>query len=312
MVRFPTRVGARVVHGAMRERGCRALRERLYDCVGAEAGRTGARRHPGVRVALLGVRANDASLTRASDGHQPSGNVDVHVRAGAGVGVGADGDAGAGGVADVGGVGVDVGAYGWGDASGCAHGCDHAGVGSLLNFEEVVKAAPLCPEDEDDDGPASVGAGAGADGSGGTDWHACAHTVAVHAGGVHQDQDAMVLVPIEILSFCQRPQSCGKTYLSIRVAHMRGPVIRLAWYRCRNNWVDITQPIALMGFLLSWIPFPLSLPFPLSISFPIPIPISVSVPLALSHPLVIDIPLALMVQFHRRPPALWWRPTSYR
>src|SRR6266576_2130288 len=123
MVRFPTRVGARVVHGAMREPGCRALRARLCDCVGAEAGRTGARKHPGVRVALLGVHASDASLT---------------------------------------GVGVGVGAYGCGDASGCAHGCDHADVGSLLSFEEVVEAALLCPEeDEEEDGPASVDAGAG-------------------------------------------------------------------------------------------------------------------------------------------------------
>lgn len=212
MVRFPTRVGARVVHGAMRERGCRALRVRLYDYVGAEAGRTGVRRHPGVRVALLGVRASGASLTRASDVHQPPGNVGVHVRAGAGagVGVGADGDAGADGGADAG-VGVGVGAYGCEDASGCAHGCDHVGVGSLLNFEEVVKAALLCPEeDEEDDGPANVGAGAGADGSGGTDWHAYAHTVVVHAGGVHQDQDAMVLIPIGILSFCQRPPKLRK------------------------------------------------------------------------------------------------------
>jgi hypothetical protein len=69
MVHFPTRAGARVVHRAMRERGCRALRARLYDCVGAEAGRTGARRHLGVRVALMDVRASDASLTHASDAH---------------------------------------------------------------------------------------------------------------------------------------------------------------------------------------------------------------------------------------------------
>jgi len=90
--------------------------------------------------------------------------------------------------------------------------------------------------------------------------------------------------------------------MTIRVAHMRRPVVRLAWYRCWNNWMDITQPITLMGFLLSWIPFP----------FPLTSPIPLSVPLALSNPLIIDIPLALMVQFHRRPPTLWWRPTSYR
>jgi hypothetical protein len=72
-------------------------------------------------------------------------------------------------------------------------------VGSLLSFEEVVEAALLCPEEgEEDGGPASVDAGAGADGSGGTDLHGCAHTVVVHAGGVHQDQDAMALIPIEI------------------------------------------------------------------------------------------------------------------
>jgi hypothetical protein len=213
MVRFPTRVGARVVHGATRERECRALRARLYDCVGAEAGRTGAQRHPGVRVALLGVRASDASLKRASDVYQPPGNVSVHVCAGVGVGADADagvvagvdagGDADAGGDVDAGDVGVGVGAYGCGDASGCDHGCDHADVGSLLSFEEVVEAALLCLEEEED-GPASVDAGAGEDGSGGTDWHACVHTVVVHAGGVHQDQDAMVPTSIEIVSSCQR------------------------------------------------------------------------------------------------------------
>lgn len=171
MVRFPTRVGARVVHGAMRERGCRALRARLYDCVGAEAGRTGARRHPGVLVALLGVRASDASVTRANDVHQPSGNVSVHVRAGAGVDAGVGAGADADGDADWDGdVGVGVGAYDCGDASGCAHGCDHADAGSLLSFEEAVGAVLLCPEeDEEDGGPASVDAAVGADGSGGTD-----------------------------------------------------------------------------------------------------------------------------------------------
>ena len=199
MVRFPTRVGAQVVHGAMRERGCRALRGRLYDFAGAEAARTGARKHPGVRVAQLGVRAGDSSPTGASDAHQPSGNVSAHVRAGAGVdagvGVGADGDGDAGVDADAGGVGV--GACDCGDASGWAHGCDHADVGSLPSFEEVVGAALLCPEvDEVDDGLASAGAGASADGSGGTD--GCAHTVVVHADGVHQDRDAMALIPIEI------------------------------------------------------------------------------------------------------------------
>ena len=137
----------------------------------------------------------------------------------------------------------------------------------------------------------------------------------VHAGGVHQDQEAMVLIPmvISISTACQRPPNYGKTYLSIRVTDMGGPVIRLAWCRCRNNWVDITQPIALMDFLLSWIsfPFPFTLSFPISVSFSFSV--SFSVPLALlSHPLVIDIPLALalMVRFHRRPPTLWWRPTS--
>ena len=69
MVHFPTRVGARVVHGAMQERGCRALRARLHDCEGAGAGRTGAQRHLGVRVALLDVHAGDASLTCAGDAH---------------------------------------------------------------------------------------------------------------------------------------------------------------------------------------------------------------------------------------------------
>jgi hypothetical protein len=166
MARFPTRVGARVVRGAMRERGCRALRAQLYDCVGAEADRTGGRRHPSVQVALLDVRASGASPTRASDADQPSGNVSVHLRAGAGVDAGADADAD--GDVDVGGVGV--GAYGCGDASGRAHGYDHADVGSLLSFEEVVQAALLCPEEgEEEDGPVSVDAGAGAGGSVGTD-----------------------------------------------------------------------------------------------------------------------------------------------
>ena len=175
---------ALVVHVAMRERGCRALHARLYNRVEAEAGQTGERRHPGVRAALLRVRASDA--------HQPSGNVSAHVSAGAGVdagvgvdvgvdvgvGAGADADAGAGAGAggdadgDAGGVGVDV--YGCGDASGCAHGCDRADAGSILSFEEVVQVAPLCPEEDEEevveeDGLAGVDAGAGADGSGGTD-----------------------------------------------------------------------------------------------------------------------------------------------
>lgn len=130
MARYPTRVGARVVHGAMRERGCRVLHARLYDCVGAEAGQTDARRHPDVRGVLLGVRAGDASPTRASEAPQPSENVSVHVRAGAGVGV----DAGAGADGDADAAGVGVGAYGCADASVCAHGYDHVDVGSLLSF----------------------------------------------------------------------------------------------------------------------------------------------------------------------------------
>lgn len=130
MARYPTRVGARVVHGAMRERGCRALHARLYDCVGAEAGRTGARRHPGVPGVLLGVHAGDASPMRAGEAPQPSENVSVRVRAGAGVGVGA----GAGADGDAAGAGAGVGAYGCADASVCAHGYDHADVGSLLSF----------------------------------------------------------------------------------------------------------------------------------------------------------------------------------
>lgn len=54
-----------------------------------------------VRLALLGMCASDASLTRASDAHQPSRNVSAHVRASAG------------GDTDAGGVGV----YECGDAS---------------------------------------------------------------------------------------------------------------------------------------------------------------------------------------------------
>ncbi len=100
MVHFPIHVGARVVHGAMRERGCRALLVRLCDCVGVEAGRTGEQRHPGVRVALLDARASDASLRHASDACQLSGNVTVDVRAGAGVEVGVEVGAGADGDGD--------------------------------------------------------------------------------------------------------------------------------------------------------------------------------------------------------------------
>ena len=108
----------------------------------------------------------------------------MHVCAGVGVGVdavgvvvvaaaaaaAADGGAGAGGdAADADGVGVGVGVYGCGDASGCAHGCDHVDVGSLLSFEEVVEAALLClAEGEGEDGPAGVDVGAGEDGSGDT------------------------------------------------------------------------------------------------------------------------------------------------
>ncbi len=87
------------------------------------------------------------------------------------------------------------------------------------------------------------------------------------------------------------------TYLGIWVARMRRPIIRLVWYRCRHDRVDVTHPFALMGLLLPWIPLPL--PF----SVPVPVP----VPVALAHPLVIDIPFAVMVQFHRRPPTLCWR-----
>jgi hypothetical protein len=100
--------------------------------------------------------------------------VSAHVCAGVGVGVDAaavDGDVGAGGDADAGGVGVGVGVYGCGDASGCAHDCDHADAGSLLSFEEVVEAAlfgPWVGGGPGVAGPASVDAGAGEDGSGDT------------------------------------------------------------------------------------------------------------------------------------------------
>jgi hypothetical protein len=85
---------------------------------------------------------------------------------------------------------------------------------------------------------------------------------------------------------------------------MRRVVVRLPWYRCWHNWMDVTHPITLMGFLLSRIPLPL--PVPLSLSIPLP------VPLALTHPLIIDISLAVMLQFHRRSPTLCWRHSSYR
>ena len=68
--------------------------------------------------------------------------------------------------------------------------------------------------------------------------------------------------------------------------------------------MGVTDSIALMGFLLSRIPFPFSVPLSLSVSVP--------VPLAWTHSLVVDIPLALMIQFHRRPLTLRWRHTGYR
>jgi hypothetical protein len=168
---------------------------------------------------------------------------------------------------------------------------------SLLSFEVVVEAALACPEeDESDDARAvSVDAGARANGIGGTDYHAYAHTAVVHAGGVHRDQGATALVPMCVFKLISTiPKMQKKAYLSIRVAHMRRPVVWLAWYSCWPNGVNVTHPIALMCLLLPGVPFPL--PVPLSIPLPFP--------LALTHPLVIDISLALMIQFHRWPPTL--------
>jgi len=209
MVHFPTRVGALVVHGAMRGRGCRESRARLRDCVGVEGGRTGARRRPGVPVVLLGVRASEeASPTRASDARQSSGNLSVHARAGAGVDAGVGVGAGAGADVDVDvGVDADVGAYGCENAGGGVRGYDHADVGSLLCFVVVVEAALACPEEgESDDGCAGADAGALANGSGDMDCHARAHMALVHAGGVHRDQDAMALVPMYIFKFINSPK----------------------------------------------------------------------------------------------------------
>jgi hypothetical protein len=172
----------------MRGRGCRALRAQLCDCVGVEGGRTGARRHPDVQVAPLDVHASEASLTRASDARQWSGNVSVDARAGAGdvgVGVGAGAD-----------VGAAAGAYGCEDAGGCGRGHDRADVGSVPSFEVVVEAALVRQEDASDGGCASADAGARVNGSGGTDCHASVHTAVVHAGGVHRDPNAMALVPM--------------------------------------------------------------------------------------------------------------------
>src|ERR1700722_15434597 len=90
---------------------------------------------------------------------------------------------------------------------------------------------------------------------------------------------------------------------------MRRPVVRLTWYRCRHNWMDVTDSIALMGLFLSRVP---RVPFPFSFPLSFSISVSVPVPLALTHSLVIDIPLAVMIHFHRRPPTLWWRHTGYR
>lgn len=179
----------------MRVRGCKASRAQLYDCVAVEGARTDVQKHLGVRVALLGECAGEASINRAGDVRQSSGNVSVHARAGAGVDAGVDVDVGAG--ADVG-VGVGVGAYGCEEhASGRVRGYEHADVSSQLSFEVVVDAALVHPEEGGSGGDcASVGAGALANGGGGTNCHERAHMAVVHAGGVHQDQDATALVPM--------------------------------------------------------------------------------------------------------------------
>ena len=180
----------------MRVQGCRASRAQLYDCVAVEGARTDVRKHQGVRVSLLGECAGEASINRAGDVRQSSGNVSVHARAGAGVDAGVDVDVGAGADVDV---GVDVGAYGCEEhASGRVRGYEeHADVSSQLSFEVVVDAALVHPEEGGSGGDcASVGAGALANGGGGTNCHERAHMAVVHAGGVHQDQDATALVPM--------------------------------------------------------------------------------------------------------------------
>jgi hypothetical protein len=147
-------------------------------------------------VALLGARAGETSIKRVGDVRQSSGNVSVHARAGAGVDAGVDVGVDAGAGADVE-VGVGVDARDCEDASGCVRGYDHADVSSHLNFEVLVEAGVVHPEeDESDDDCASVGAGARANGGGDTNWHVSAHMAMVHAGGVHRDQDATVLVPM--------------------------------------------------------------------------------------------------------------------
>ena len=190
-------MGALVVRGAKRVRGCRASRAQLYDCVAGEGARTGVQKHLGVRVALLGACAGEASINRAGDVRQSSANASVHARAGAGVDAGLDADLGAGADVHVG-VGVGVGAYGCEEhVSGCVRGYEHVDVSSHLSFEVVVDAALVHPEEDGSGGDcASVGAGALANGGGGTNCHECAHMAVVHAGGVHQDQDATALVPM--------------------------------------------------------------------------------------------------------------------
>ena len=85
------------------------------------------------------------------------------------------------------------------------------------------------------------------------------------------------------------------TCLGIWVTDMGRPIVRLAWYRCWYDGVDVTGPFTLVGLLLSWISF--------SFPFSVPVPLSLPLPLAGANPLEIDISFALMIQFH------WWAPT---
>jgi hypothetical protein len=186
MVRCPTRVDARVAHGAGRERGCTASPARLCYCAAAAAGQTGAQKRRDEREAVPGARADEPLPTRVGDAHLPSGNVSVDAREDAGVEVDVGADAG-------------VGAHGCADASGYVHGCEHGDVGSLQFLEVAVEAVLVGPEEgELDDDCASVAAGADANESGGMNSHAYVHTRAVHADDAHRDQDVVALIPLWI------------------------------------------------------------------------------------------------------------------
>ena len=105
----------------------------------------------------------------------------------------------------------------------------------------------------------------------------------VHAGGVHQDQDAIALIP---------------AYKAM--TRHQGFVVQVLE---QSGEYTVTQPIDgadALPSLMDLFPFPLECPFPALALVPDPY----LCPSWLSHPLVIDIMLALIVQFHCKPPTL--------